>query len=74
MIKRLRSHAEWTVEHLRVAPNFELLEVDYPALVEKPLEWVGKVADFAGKPGLSAAELDKMKAVVKPELFRNRRI
>ncbi len=74
MIKRLRSHAEWTVEHLRVAPNFELLEVDYPALVAKPDEWVAKIAAFAGKPDLPAAAQEKMKAVVKPDLFRNRRI
>ena len=74
MIKRLRSHAEWTVEHLRVAPNFELLEVDYPALVAQPADWVAKIASFAGKPDLSANEQEQMKAVVKPELFRNRRI
>ena len=74
MIKRLRSHAEWTVEHLRVAPNFELLEVDYPELVAKPDEWVQKIAAFAGKPDLPAAAREKMKAVVKPDLFRNRRI
>jgi hypothetical protein len=74
MIKRLRSHADWTVEHLRVAPNFELLEVDYPALVAKPDEWVKRISVFAGKPDLPSAELDKMKAVVKRDLFRNRRI
>src|SRR5262249_35437395 len=62
MIKRLRSHAEWTVEHLRVAPNFELLEVDYPALVAQPSDWVAKIAAFAGKPDLPAAGLEKMKA------------
>ncbi len=74
MIKRLRSHAEWTVEHLRVAPNFELLEVDYPELVAKPEAWVEKIAAFAGKPDLPAPAREKMKAVVKPDLFRNRRI
>lgn len=74
MSKRLRAHAEWTVEHLRMAPNFELLEVDYPALVSNPAEWARKIAAFAGKPDLPAAGLQKMQAVVKPELFRNRRI
>jgi hypothetical protein len=73
MIKRLRSHAEWTVEHLRVAPNFQLLEVDYPALVARPGDWVAKIADFAGRPNLPEATRNKMKAVVKLELFHNRR-
>ncbi len=72
MIKRLRSHAEWAVEHLRVAPNFELLEVDYPSLVANPGEWVAKIAAFAGRPETPAALLEQMKAAVKPDLFRNR--
>ncbi len=74
MIKRLRSHAEWTVEHLRVAPNFELLEVDYPALVSQPSDWVPKIAAFAGRADLTAEAQNRMKAVIKPDLFRNRRI
>ena len=72
MIKRLRSHADWTVEHLRVAPNFELFEVDYPKLVEDPGAWVSRIAAFAGRPELPTAMQEQMKAAVKPELFRNR--
>ena len=72
MIKRLRAHAEWTVEHLRVAPNFELLEVDYPLLVQDPGAWIGRIATFAGRPELPTAVQEQMKAAVKPELFHNR--
>ena len=72
MIKRLRAHAEWSVEHLRVAPNFELFEVDYPALVAKPGDWVAKIANFAGRPDTPVAILEQMKAAVKPELFHSR--
>ena len=72
MIKRLRAHADWSVEHLRVAPNFELFEVDYPGLVEKPDDWVAKIATFAGRPDAPAAILEQMKSAVKPELFHSR--
>lgn len=72
MEKRLFSHADWTVEHLRVAPNITLLEVDFPALVAEPRAWVQRIAEFAGKPELPAETLEKMAGVVRPELFRNR--
>lgn len=72
MEKRLRTHAEWTVEHLRMAPNFELLEVDFPALVAKPQDWVARIAAFAGRPETDAATLARMAAAVRPELHRNR--
>lgn len=72
MIKRLRAHAEWSVEHLRVAPNFEMFEVDYPALIAKPDDWVARIAAFAGRPDTPVAILEQMKSAVKPEMFHNR--
>jgi len=72
MEKRLRTHLEWITEHLRTSPNIELLEVDYPTLVADPGAWVGRIAEFAGRPDADAETLARMAAAVRPALHRSR--
>lgn len=72
MEKRLRTHSEWIGEHLRITPNFQVLEVDYPSLVAEPSEWVARIAAFAGKPDLDEDSLARMASVVRPALHRSR--
>ncbi len=56
MQTELRRHRERMLELLRTSPNVEVLEVDYPALLEDPLTWSKKVAEFAGLAVGAAAD------------------
>ncbi len=64
----LEQHRAAILNGIRNAPNFELLEVDYPDLVAQPLAWSQRIAEFLG------SDLDKpaMAACAKPVLHRNR--
>ncbi len=72
MTRRLRSHLDWTFEHLRVSANFEVLEIDYPSLVAQPGDWVRRIAEFAGRADPDEVTLARMAAAVHPELYRSR--
>jgi LPS sulfotransferase NodH len=69
---RLRQHLDWTRQYLREARNMDVLEVDYPALVENPRPWLPKIAAFAGRPELLSAKLADMLKAIRPELHRHR--
>ena len=56
------------LELLARAPQFEVLEVEYAAVVARPLEEARRIADFVGG-GLDA---EAMAAAVRPALYRNR--
>jgi predicted AlkP superfamily phosphohydrolase/phosphomutase/tetratricopeptide (TPR) repeat protein len=66
--ENLAKHRETIVHGMRVSPNFEVLEVEYPMLVQNPEVWAEKVNEFLG----GKLDIAKMVACVKPELHRNR--
>ena len=67
----LHSHVDATLQMLRGAPTvFDLLEVDYPALVRDPAPWAARIAEFLGSELLPHA--GRMAAAVRPDLHRNR--
>lgn len=70
MTALLARHAENTLAALRAAPNMELLEVDYPALVADPAAAARRVAAFLGEQVLPRAA--HMHVVVNPKLHRQR--
>ena len=58
-----------TIRHgLGSAPNFEVLEVDYPRLIADPGTWAEKINEFLG----GKLDIAAMAASVKPELHRHR--
>ncbi|MBS0660305.1 MAG: alkaline phosphatase family protein [Verrucomicrobia bacterium] len=66
----LRAHREQTLEFLRRhAAAFDVLEVDYPALVADPAPWVGKIGAFLGEDLLPRPA--EMVGAVRPELRRH---
>ncbi len=68
---RLRAHREETLAFLRGQPEvFDLLEIDYPALVADPEPWVARVTEFVGPERLP--HRDRMAGVVRRDLHRNR--
>ncbi|HVS51615.1 MAG TPA: alkaline phosphatase family protein [Opitutaceae bacterium] len=70
MIPRLAQHAETTVAALRASPHVVLLTVDYPSLVADPVTLSKQVVQFLGQELLPT--FDRMTAVVRPELHRQR--
>jgi Sulfotransferase domain len=49
-------------------PQFETLEVQYTAILERPLEEARRIAGFVG----GGLDVEAMAAAVDPELYRNR--
>lgn len=70
MAANLRTHRDEVLKMLRRAPNIEVLEVDYPALVRDPAAWTAKLATFLAPQWTFAPE--KAAGVVKPQLHRQR--
>jgi predicted AlkP superfamily phosphohydrolase/phosphomutase/tetratricopeptide (TPR) repeat protein len=64
----LSQHRATILRGMKASPNFEVLEVDYPGLIDEPSVWAGKVAEFLGGKLDTAA----MGACVKPQSHRNR--
>jgi hypothetical protein len=56
------------LELLARSPQFEVLEVEYAAVVARPLEEARRIADFVG----GGLDPEAMAAAVRPALYRNR--
>ena len=63
-------HALTVLENLRRHPRFSVLEVDYPALVREPEQWIGRIVEFLGADQLPHQAA--MHGVVQPQLHRQR--
>ena len=67
----LQKHRDDTLAGLRREPKvFEVLEVDYPALVADPATWATRVAEFVGADRLPQPE--RLAGAVRTDLHRNR--
>lgn len=65
MMERLEKHRDRIVELLQQSPNVDLLEVDYTDLLQNPRPQLERISDFSG---IERAKLDRMVAVINPEL------
>ena len=71
MAKTLQTHRDESLAAMRRDPRiFEVLEVDYPALIADPAAWAARVAEFVGGDSLPTPE--RMAGVVRADLHRNR--
>jgi hypothetical protein len=71
MTMALRTHSETTLQFLRrQSKTFQVLEVDYPALVANPKDGIRLIAEFLGPDILPHPE--KLAGAVRSELHRNR--
>ena len=70
MEEALSTHRAQVLQLLQNAKSVELLEVPYPDLVRNPDLWAPRISVFLGARWPTAVE--KMAAVVKPELYRQR--
>ena len=69
MVEELRQHRERMLGLLHASGNVEVLEVNYPALIDDPLAWSERVAVFAGLPLDQAVA---MAGVIVPKLCHRR--
>jgi hypothetical protein len=53
---------------LKRKPQFEVLELDYTAMVARPLEEVRRINEFLG----GRLNVEAMAGVADPQLYRNR--
>jgi len=67
----LRAHREEIRRWAKNAAHLELLEIDYPALVQDPAPAITKLAEFLGAESLPNQQ--SMAAAVDPALHRRRR-
>lgn len=70
MASRLAAHAAATLERLEENFPGRVLVVDYPELVRDPVAWTARLGAFLGAERLP--HLDRVPAVVKPQLHRQR--
>jgi tetratricopeptide (TPR) repeat protein len=70
LIETQRNHVESVLETLRRSKRVELLEVDFPSLVEDPAGQIPRIQVFLGKS--LGGDLEVLAAMVKPKLYRNR--
>lgn len=70
LMKNQERHVQQVLERLGQSSQVELLEVDYPDLVQNPQNWIERLREFLGSAQLT--ETDEMAAVVDPKLYRNR--
>lgn len=71
MASALESHSRETLNFLRSqSSSFQVLEVDYPALVADPDSQVARITEFVGADLLPHPEL--MSSVIRKDLHRNR--
>ena len=69
MLENYQSHL-WKVGYrLRRWPRFESLDVSHRAVLDDPLTEAQRIAAFLGRP----LDVEKMAAVVDPQLYRNRK-
>jgi hypothetical protein len=68
MTKAFESHLGSIFTWLSSQPNIEVLDVRFSELVGEPLLQVQRIAEFLG----GGLDVEKMAAVVKPGLYRNR--
>ena len=67
----LQKHRDETLAHLKDETQiFDVLEVDYPAMVADPAAWAARVAEFVGADLLPTS--DQMAGAVRADLHRNR--
>jgi tetratricopeptide (TPR) repeat protein len=66
----IQRHLDQTLAFLKRSPQFEVLTVEYPALVADAEPWVGRLREFLGPDRLPRAQA--MAAAVQPALYRNR--
>lgn len=64
----LQKHASDVKTWVSNQPNFEMLEVDYNALVQAPLDHIPEVNSFLG----GILDEQAMAVIVDPTLYRNR--
>ncbi len=55
---------------LRLRPCFEVLEVQYDATIQDPMQTAMRMRRFVGRP----LDTDRMARAVNPQLYRNRRV
>lgn len=70
--RMLAEHRDQTLRGLRQTPCFELMVVDYPALVRNPEGAIPGIVRFLERPGEILLDAGAMARVVRPELHRNR--
>ncbi|MEY2537034.1 MAG: hypothetical protein QOG67_774 [Verrucomicrobiota bacterium] len=64
----LERHRSSILRGMKSSPNFEVLEVSYPELVNEPAPWAEKIDAFLG----GDLDTEAMAACVKPAFHRNR--
>jgi len=62
---QLQKFEKWVAEQ----PNFQLIDVDYNAMLADPREQVAKINEFLG----GGLDTQAMTQVVNPDLYRNRK-
>ena len=70
MTSKLARHRESILQGIKASPGFEVLVVDYPALVQDPAAWTARIAAFVGSDRLP--HVPAMAAQADPRLHRNR--
>lgn len=68
--KNQERHVQQLLERFAKSPQIELLEVDYPQLVQAPQDWVERLREFVSPEKLP--NVAAMAEVVDPSLYRNR--
>lgn len=68
LLGQIRSHLAATRRLLNNTRAFDVLDLNYEAIVEDPMREGSKVAAFLG----ASVDVQRMATVVRPELYRNR--
>jgi tetratricopeptide (TPR) repeat protein len=68
LMRGLTSHRDDTLRWLTQVPHMDVLEVDYPTLINAPGEVLPRIAAFLGTQLLPVPE--KMRSVIDPHLYR----
>ena len=71
LVRGLTNHRDETRRWLKNASHMEVLEVDYPTLVQSPGELLPRIAEFLGPDLLPQPE--EMLSVIDPDLYRQQR-
>ena len=68
MRQNYEMHLKKVYYRLNHTPNFRVLYLDYPAVIEDPLREAGRITRFLGRP----LNLEAMASAVESGLYRNR--
>ena len=68
VVTAFTNHLKETKKWLEEQPNFKVLYVDYPAVVQQPAVESARIAEFLGQP----LDVGKMTAQVEQSLYRER--